>query len=416
MAFLTRLALTIGTAVLVGGCSLSQLPAGAHVPQRSSFGSARSTMHGTGGPGYRVLYGFKNHSDGNHPIAGLAEVNGTLYGTTLGGGSAQKGTVYRITTDGDEIVLHSFGRGSDGAAPQAKLIDVRGTLYGTTASGGEFKEGTVYSVTTTGTEKVLYSFRGGSDGARPEAALINVNGVLYGTTIAGGSRSGCGDVGCGTVYRITTTGSESVLYRFKGGAEGADLPQSRLRNFGGTLYGTTYLGGSSGCAYHAGCGVVFSLTTGGTEKLLYHFKGGADGENPIAGLIEVNGLLYGTTTCGGGKHDCGTAYTITKDGTENVLHRFQPRHGYSPETELIYSKGTFYGTTTGGGSHGDYGTIYRLSSTGAFDVLHNFAGGSDGQYPQGTLVEVNGTLYGTTYYGGGGGAGTCCGTVFALVP
>jgi uncharacterized repeat protein (TIGR03803 family) len=154
----------------------------------------------------------------------------------------------------------------------------------------------------------------------------------------------------------------------------------------------------------------------GTEKLLYRFKGGADGENPFAGLINVNGLLYGTTTCGGGQLDCGTVYAINADGVERVLHRFKVRapSGWSPETELLYVGGTFYGTTDSGGSHGDFGTVYSMGASGVLKVLHNFAGGSDGLYPEGKLIDVNGTLYGTTYYDGGGGKGTCCGTVFAL--
>lgn len=135
----------------------------------------------------------------------------------------------------------------------------------------------------------------------------------------------------------------------------------------GALYGTTYLGGSTGCFYHNGCGTVFSITT---------------------------------------------------DGTEKVLHRFGSRHydydgGSDPETSLIDVNGTLYGTTADGGSFGDYGTIYSTSKTGSVKFLHDFRG-ADGSLPQGDLINVNGTLYGTTFYGGRRGKGTCCGTVFAL--
>jgi uncharacterized repeat protein (TIGR03803 family) len=153
-------------------------------------------------------------------------------------------------------VLHRFHL-DDGAHPAASLINVKGTLYGTTYGGGAKNAGTVFSITTTGKEKVLHSFSGGrSDGAYPYASLINVNGTLYGTTTKGGSRCGS-NLGCGTVFSVTTTGTEKVVHSFRGGTGGAD-PLASLINVNGTLYGTTYTGGSS-CS-HSGCGTVFALT------------------------------------------------------------------------------------------------------------------------------------------------------------
>jgi len=109
-------------------------------------------------------------------------------------------------------------------------------------------------------------------------------------------------------------------------------------------------------------------------------------------------------------------YALSTDGVEEELHRFKGRFpdGRSPSTGLIERNGTFYGTTTFGGAYGDDGTIYTMSNSGAVKTLHNFAGSSDGIYPMGTLTDVKGTLYGTTYYDGGGGKGTCCGTLYAL--
>jgi uncharacterized repeat protein (TIGR03803 family) len=374
---------------------------------------------------YQVLYSFKSHSDGIHPADPLIKVNGTLYGTTTRGGSAGAGTVYDITTTGREKVLHSFGHGSDGAGPSGGLIDVNGTLYGTTGSGGSFRPagcggasggcGTVYRISTTGAEKVLHSFRLGADGWYPGGGLIGVNGTLYGTTPYGGS--GCGSTGCGTVFRITTTGSENAIYRFKGGSDGADLPVSKLLHINDTLYGTTNLGGSRGCYYHNGCGTVFSITTAGKENWLYSFTGGSDGSYPDAGLVNVNGMLYGTTSSGGGSGYYGTAYSINTDGSEKIVYRFSERHsarGIDPETGLVDVNGTLYGTTIQGGAF-NAGTIFSISTTGEVKVLHDFRGApSDGLYPLGSLIYAHGTLYGTTYYGGGGGKGTCCGTVFAL--
>ncbi len=145
---------------------------------------------------------------------------------------------------------------------------------------------TAFSVTTTGAEKVLHGFGGGSDGAHPVAGLINVNGTLYGTTSDGGS-GGC-DGGCGTVFSVTTTGTEKVLYNFGGGSDGT-YPLASLINVKGTLFSTTYYGGANDD------GTVFSVATTGAEKVLYNFGGDSDGAYPHANLIDVKGLLYGTT-------------------------------------------------------------------------------------------------------------------------
>jgi uncharacterized repeat protein (TIGR03803 family) len=122
-----------------------------------------------------------------------------------------------------EGVIYSFGYGSDGANPDSSLINIGGTLYGTTYQGGGsgcvggYGCGTVFAVTTSGTESMLYSFGGGSDGEYPDGALLDVGGTLYGTTVDGGG-PGCGGSGCGTVFAVTTSGAEGVLYRLQAAA------------------------------------------------------------------------------------------------------------------------------------------------------------------------------------------------------
>jgi uncharacterized repeat protein (TIGR03803 family) len=308
----------------------------------------------------KVLYRFKGPLDGEAPAASLIDVNGRLYGTTFGGGATPCpglgcGTVYSVSTTGHEKVLHSFGESSDGSEPSAALIEVKGTLYGTTEAGGapSCNCGTVYSISTTGAEKVLYRFAGGSDGSSPQAALVNVNGTLYGTTANGGG-SGCSGLGCGTVYSITTAGVEKVVYRFAGGASDGASPQAGLVKVKGALYGTTFYGGGSGC-YDNGCGTVYSISTTGVEKVLYHFAGGSDGANPQADLIGVQATLYGTTTGGGGSRcsgGCGTVYSMDTTGSEKVLHSFKGgSDGASPQAGLLNVNGVLYGTTAAGGSH-----------------------------------------------------------------
>jgi uncharacterized repeat protein (TIGR03803 family) len=255
-----------------------------------------------------VLYGFAGSPDGNGPEARLLNVNGTLYGTTVEGGAniCDCGTVFSIIPGGKEKVVYSFGAyGNDGAFPESGLIDVKGTLYGTTSGGGTYNKGTVFSITTNGSEKVLYSFGGGSaDGASPSAGLINVSGTLYGTTGGGGAYNN------GTVFSITSGGKEKVLHNFSG--TDGQQPLATLINVNGTLYGTTYAGG-------AGLGTVFSITLSGHETVLHSFSestrtGEKDGAYPTSGLSYVNGTLYGTTSIGGGEptvFGSGTVYSIT---------------------------------------------------------------------------------------------------------
>ncbi|HEY1869176.1 MAG TPA: choice-of-anchor tandem repeat GloVer-containing protein [Candidatus Cybelea sp.] len=358
---------------------------------------------------YQLLYSFAGGSDGANPWAGLVNVHGTLYGTTVDGGANGYGTVFSVTTTGAEKVLHTFaGSPADGAAPYAGLINVNGTLYGTTFYGGAhgygtyYVAGTVFSVTTTGKEKVLYSFAYGSaQGFGPYADLIDVKGTLYGTTYDGGAYYN------GTVFRVTMTGKEKVVHSFGYGSDGSQ-PLAGLINVKGVLYGTTPTGGADGI------GAVFSVTRSGAEKVLYSFSGGSDGENPDAALTDVKGKLYGTTATGAPSSG-GTVFSITTTGKEKTLYDFCIKRkctdGSGPEARLVDVSGTLYGTTIYGGLYGK-GTIFSVTTTGKEKVLYSFGNGSDGNTPYAGLIAVNGTLYGTTTYGGASGNGT----VFAFTP
>jgi uncharacterized repeat protein (TIGR03803 family) len=277
-----------------------------------------------------TLYGFHGgNADGAYPSAGLVNVDGTLYGTTEQGGLGASGspgcengcgTIYSITTSGSEKVLYKF-TGSQGFYPVAGLIDVKGTLYGTALLGGKIGKpkcsyslgcGIVYSISTTGILNVLHQFAAGSDGARPATGLVDANGTLYGTTTEGGG-SGCGGSGCGTVYSVRPGGVEKVLYRFSGGSSDGSDPDAALVEVGGVLYGTTANGGGSGCG-GSGCGTVYSISTTGAETVLHSFGGEPDGANPVAALVDVKGVLYGTTASGGsgcGSSGCGTVFALT---------------------------------------------------------------------------------------------------------
>jgi uncharacterized repeat protein (TIGR03803 family) len=219
---------------------------------------------------YALLYSFKSGEDAGYPYDSLTPLNGTLYGTTYGGGGGYEwGTVFKVSSTGEEHVLYRFKAGTkDGAHPYAGLVAVNGTLYGTTYQGGASGAGTVFSVSTSGVEHMLYSFKGGKDGQYPYARLLDVNGTLYGTAYQGGIYPGWG-----VVFKISTSGDEHVIYSFKAGNDGAH-PFAGLIAVKGLLYGTTYQGGTSGG------GTVFRVSPSGDEKVIYSFKGGSDGQYP----------------------------------------------------------------------------------------------------------------------------------------
>lgn len=353
---------------------------------------------------YSVLYSFKGEPDGAYPKAGLLNVDGTLYGTTVKGGGAECecGTVFTITPSGAETVLRSFTGGKpDGKDPSAPLLNVDGALYGTTVKGGAYREGTVFEVTMSGDETVLHSFGRAEDGHLPRAGLIDVKGTLYGTTWEGGADGG------GTVFSITTSGKERVLHSFSNSGDG-NIPYASLINVNGTLYGTTSEGGT------LGGGTVFSITLSGKETVLHNFGGSGDGDEPVAGLATVGGTLYGTTPLGGANRD-GTVFSITPSGKETVLHSFPTGSGDGryPEAGLLNVNGTLYGTTIEDEASGGPGTVFSITTSGKETVLHTFPTGSgDGEFPYAGLINVNGTLYGTT----AGGGAYHRGTVFSLSP
>src|ERR1700733_3283214 len=313
-------------------------------------------------------------------------------------------------------VLHAFTGASDGALPYAGLVrDRDGRFYGTTLRGGTgnctdngvMGCGVVFRMDSSGSETVLYDFTGGTDGANPFATLvIDATGNLYGTTEFGGDPV-CG--GCGVVFEVSSNAQETVLHSFQGEPSDGSIPRGYLiRDDAGNLYGTTWQGGTEGG------GTVFRLDSTQKETVLHSFVGNTDGALPFSGLVrDAAGNLYGTTAEGGGSCACGVVFKVNHAADETVLHkftgrRFPPQDGKTPYGGLIRdSHGNLYGTTYYGGSH-VYGTVFRLSPAGKETVLHDFFPGSgDGGAPVAGLVrDVNGNLYGTTYHGGSSNMGT----------
>jgi uncharacterized repeat protein (TIGR03803 family) len=373
----------------------------------------------------KVLYRFKGGTDGKYPYGSLAQdAKGNLYGTTYFGGASGAGTLFRLGKTGKLKVLHSFTGGKDGGYPVAGVImDAAGNLYGTTLQGGAFGAGTVFKADTSGHETVLYAFTGLYDGAFPYAGLtMDAAGNLYGTTASGGFPPYTG-----LVFKLDTSGQETVLYYFMNRGDG-DYPLAGvIMDANGNVYGTTYYGGASGA------GTVFKLDTTGAETVLYSFTGGADGSNPVAGVImDTEGNLYGTTEFGGGSPNCGplgcgVAFKLDTANKETVLHTFGNGgggEGANPTAGLVLdAKGDLYGTTEygGGGSNGA-GMVFKLDKTGKETKLEVFTGGKDGGFPYAGLIrDKAGNLYGTGQLGGNltncsSNISNGCGVVFEITP
>jgi len=354
-----------------------------------------------------VLYSFGSTvTDGYSLFAGLVmDKDGNLYGTTLYGGAGGAGTVFKVTPSGKETILHGFTYFTgDGVEPSAGLIlDQEGNLYGTTFQGGANNLGAVFELTSDGTETVLYSFGSQSgDGTYPAASLtMDKRGNLYGTTQHGGGTTNCYQ-GCGTVFKLTRSGQETVLHSFgvKPG-DGIQPLAGLVLDDRGNLYGTTFLGGA------VGVGTVFKLTPEGAERVLHSFSTDQDGDLPTGNLMrDTVGNLYGTTTSGGTDgNTAGTVFKVTPDGTETVFYSFsysQSSEGTMPSGGVITDRnGNLFGTTQLGGAE-NQGAVYRLSPAGRETLLYSFGSHSgDGFQPEGGLVvDKTGTLFGTTLQGG----------------
>jgi len=435
---------TASSATVPSGEIISQSPAA----NTSVANGTAVTVVVSSGASETVLHSFAGGSDGATPYAALIQgSDGNFYGTTELGGSNSScsasislhgcGTVFKVTPAGVETVLYSFAGGSDGANPHAGLIQGSdGDFYGTTGHGGVNSScsasqyasgcGTVFKVTPAGVETVLYSFAGGSDGSDPDAALIQgSDGNFYGTTGYGGSNSSCTGtvlVGCGTVFKVTPAGVETVLHSFTGGGDGG-VPDGLIQGSDGNFYGTTADGGSNSiCSASVsvyGCGTVFKVTPAGVETVLYSFTGVGDGIGPTGLIQGSDGNFYGTTSDGGSSLiSNGAVFKVTPAGVETVLYSFFANDGADPGAALIQgSDGNFYGTTELGGSTG-VGTLFKITPAGVETMLYSFTGGGDGGVPNGLIQGSDGNLYGTTEIGGANSSCSAsaysggCGTVF----
>jgi uncharacterized repeat protein (TIGR03803 family) len=398
----------------------------------------------------RVTYSFAGGSDGAFPDAGLiADKNGTLYGTTIGGGASGSGAIFAlkppIVSGGawTEAVLYSFTSGPDGGAPVAALVeDSRGTLYGTTPAGGTSGFGTVFElkppIVSGGAwiETVLYSFTDRADGGVPfDRLLLGNHGALFGTAESGGFHD---FDGFGVVFGLTPPSipggswSEATLTAFEGDTDGsAPLGGLTMGKSGAVAFGTT-----AGANLANNCGTVFEISppnklhNSWSRTNIFTFPTSItvicyDGEFPSAGVVsDAGGNLYLTASESGPvvNGGVGSVVSLAPQGSSWVANRLYSftggADGGHPDADLtILRDGTLLSTTEQGGSM-DFGTVFELTPPAMLGgswsetVLHSFTGGSGGSYPLSNLLAFKGALYGTTQ---GGGASNM-GTVFAVGP
>jgi uncharacterized repeat protein (TIGR03803 family) len=361
----------------------------------------------------RLLYGFKHGGDGYGPASELiVGGDGAVYGTTQYGGAYNYGTVFELLPTGKESLLHEFTGGADGGGPESGLVaDGQGNLYGTTLFDGPAGAGTLYKIAPDGSETVLHGFAGGSDGGNPFGRpLIDSKGNLFGTTTEGGGIH-CGDYGCGTVYKVTPSGEEKILYSFLGSDEGngdGESPEdSLIQDKAGNLYGTTIEGGV------AGWGTVFMVSPKGQETVLHRFSPSTDGGLPVGGLVtDKAGNMYGTTACCGANNG-GVVFKVTPEGSFSVVHAFAGgSDGMAPYGLTIDGKGDLYGTTVEGGGTDSVcpnegcGTIFKIAPDGTENIVYSFTDGKRGVSPLRSPLVDAGYIYATAEDGGTQGLGT----------
>jgi uncharacterized repeat protein (TIGR03803 family) len=382
-----------------------------------------------------VLHSFGATSmDGSGPQVPIQGKDGNFYGTTYGGGANKlssgsfsgatgDGTFYMITPAGVETVLYSFGASDvDGLGPVGNVIQASdGNFYGTTVLGGAAGKGTVFKITPAGVETVLYSFGTSStDATNPSSGVIQgTDGNFYGTTGSGGAN---GTPGYGTVFMVTPSGVETVLYSFgASSADGQNPAGGLVQAADGNFYGTTVSGGSmADLPQGTGQGTVYRITPAGEETVIYAFgASNSDGYGPTGTLVQDSaGNFYGTTSNGGSTISGGTLFEVTPSGVETVLHTFNPSSGVdgsAPGSIILGSDGNLYGTTSSGGA-GAGGIVFMITPAGAESVLYSFGNsgavakpGTDGSFPNGVIQGTDGNLYGTTSAGGASESNTSTG-------
>ena len=390
--------------------------------------------------GLTLVHSFGSNPSDTIPASIIRGIDGNFYGVAQTGGANGEyvkkilletpvfvfvpnaaGTLERIAPTGAVTILWNFGNDStDGLNPSSVIEGRDGNFFGTTwggglyGAGGKHLGGTVFQLSPTGMETVLWSF--GNDPTRswgPTSLIQATDGNLYGVTPVGGISRNLGDgesEWSGSVFKLTPQGVMTELWNFSADGDGAG-PTTLIQGADGNLYGTTNFGGTYAVGGGADtCGTVFKIALDGTETVLWSFSV-TDGCDPNALVQGTDGNFYGTT------HSAlGTVFRLSSTGVLTTLWSFgrDGAAGYYPTGLIEGTDGNFYGTTDAGGAYCDQrgcsvargGTLFRITPTGILTVLWSFGNGNDGNSPHGLIEGTDGRLYGITADGGAYGAGS----------
>lgn len=382
---------------------------------------------------FKVLHKF-SATDGNGPTSGvIVDSKGNIYGAAYSGGNLKCaepngcGTVFKINSAGKFSVIHQFRAGSDGKYPDSLLsMDLAGNLYGTTQEGGSAQNGTVYKISSIGKESIVFAANTTNAWIWPEGITAAANGKFYGTNLIGGDSS-CpfGGDGCGEVYELNSRWTLTDLHAFTGGTDGGEPNAGVIVDAAENIYGTAHFGGEGGCYAGVGCGTIFKVDAHGAFTTLHEFQG-SDGGTPGSGnlLMDKSGNLYGATTTGGSNtactyiYGCGVVFELApqSDGswTYSVLYDFDGVTAGAPNGGLVMdASGNLYGTASGGIG----GVIFKLSpqsgGTWAFSIFHQFLGTPSSGPSSNLAIDKAGNIYGSS---GCGSGQNCYGTVFEITP
>lgn len=348
---------------------------------------------------FRTLYKFSGTSDGLGPSGTvLFDSQGNMYGTAHGF-SQYYGTAWKIDSSGNFTPLHLFDSIQSGYYPcQTVALDSAGNLYGADSGPGiNFYYGNVWKIDKLGVYTPIYTFTDGSDGSQPVGGVtLGPDGYLYGMTQSGGANK------LGTVWKSDTSGNLNPVYTFHGGAEGSGPLGTVAFDTAGNMYGTNYGGGILPDGSNGG-GTVWKIDTLGSFSVLHTFTYGADGANPQASVrFDSAGNMYGTASSGGA-YGWGTVWKINTAGAFSVVHPFTDgSDGGEPNGNITFdSAGNMYGTAgIANGPFNESGTIWKISPSGVFSTIY-LASAPTGYGPAGDVtVDSTGNLYGT-FVGGG---------------
>jgi uncharacterized repeat protein (TIGR03803 family) len=405
MKFLTRSWIphfSLAMALLLASMSSFVRAASVAVPNVVGLTEAAAT---TAIDGAGLIVGTVSEDWSSTVPAGILISQSPAAGTEVAPGSA-----VNLTESKSGLVTLTSLKAKNGEEPfmESLVQGEDGNLYGTTNIGGANGDGIVFKVTPSGTVTVLYSFAG-TDGSSPyPGLLLGTDGNFYGTTYQAGTN------GYGTVFQITPGGTLTTLHNFSN-TDGAYPIGVLIQGTDGYFYGTTAYGGNTSCTY--GCGTIFRFIPDGTLTTLNTlvFFDGTNGYGPEGGLVQgTDGNFYGTTGQGGSGvgTPLGTVFQLTSGGTLNSLHTFDSTDGREPVDQLVETPaGLFLGTTVLGGAHGA-GEVFQINTAGKLTVVHSFDV-TDGYEPEtGLLLATDGHYYGTAY--AGGKAAAEAGTVFRM--